>query len=69
MSKIYQGLLENLPPASQNGKRAYVIRKLGIFKKYPSEARKQELEDLLDNISIDYTERDYMDGDLMAKPE
>lgn len=58
--------LSNLPPASQNGHRSYVLRKLDIFARYPSEARKQELENIAEGISIDYTDNDRMDGDLMV---
>lgn len=62
-------ILKQLPPARVNGKRAYVIRKLGILSKYPSESRIQELRDILDDFDVDYTSSDDGDRDLMINKE
>lgn len=58
MTSIYKDIVDKLPSSSINGKRAYVLRKLGLMMKYPSESRKNELEDLVDDISIDYQASD-----------
>lgn len=64
-----KNFLNNLPSSRQNGTRAYVLRKLGIFTKYPSDSRAQELENIVPGISIDHLDRDNFDGDLINKHE
>ena len=64
---IYKEIMEKLPGSRINGMRAYVLRKLGIIAKYPSESRINEMRDILDDFEVDYDSKDDADLDLIVK--
>lgn len=49
-------ILSKMAPASINNSRKIAINKLKSMEQYPSEAKSQELQDMIDGISIDYGE-------------
>lgn len=62
-----ESLLNQFPPSSQNNSRSIVRKKLEKMNSHPSDSRRQELEGMVDNISIDHSDEDYKDMDVITK--
>lgn len=50
----FYDIISKLPSSSVNNSRKIVLSKLKTLERYPSVARAQEVEDMVDGISIDH---------------